>query len=150
MAIVVEVGLFPFSLFTKAYYNIRLVYKGTNRLRLRSVKLKNKYENNLYLALAFIFTFAIVSVLSYYYSRLDVAITFVLLVGVWFINVYVKTLYGVAGIIALADLSFAAFVVFIGQCIRSIPIRSVGKFDLDAFFLAILVIFMLFALWFSY
>ena len=105
-------------------------------------------RKNPFIDIALLCIFLVIFACGFFFFELYVSRAFLLLVGIWFIDFYLKRLLPFDNITLFADLSFAALVFAIGQGISLIDLKS-EKITLETDYASQLLFttFILFVLW---
>lgn len=85
--------------------------------------------------------------ICFLFTNLDVVVTFILLAGIWMLDVHMKRVYKFDNITLFADLSFAAFVFSVGRAVSLISVDLNSKFQQDILLNLFVFSFMLLLLW---
>lgn len=85
--------------------------------------------------------------MCFLFAHLEVAVTFVLLAGIWMLDVHMKRVYKFDNTTLFADLSFAAFVFSVGRAVSLISADSMSEFQQNMILKLFVIQFILLFLW---
>lgn len=105
-------------------------------------------RKNPFIDIALLWIILLIFTLGFFFFELYLSRAFLLLVGIWFIDFYLKRLLQFDNITLFADLSFSALVFAIGQGISLIDLKSEKiTIEIDYVSQLLFTTFMLFVLW---